>query len=395
LEVKPTALVLAPEAPYPLAGGGALRSAALLEYLASRYELDVVTFRQPGAPDPAGTRLRELARRLRVIDLPFHSRNSPARIGRNLRRILRGVPPLVDRFAGFRDRLAEFVCGRFYDLALIEHFWCAAYQDSLQPHARRSVLDLHNIESVLHARCAGVERWPLSAAHRRFHNRCQALEQTWLPRFSLLLVASERDADLVREISPESRPRVYANTIPSRPLPERTEEDLIAFSANMEYHPNAAAVRFFRSRIWPLLRQRWPGLTWALIGKNPEAVHNCVRGDPRIRLVGPVGDAVAALARAKVALVPLLAGSGTRVKILEAWAAGVPVVSTTIGAEGLPAIHGEHLLIADQPEEFAGAVSSLLAFPELRSRLGRAGRALYEKNFTWEAGWATLASLGI
>ncbi|SPE33440.1 Glycosyl transferase, group 1 (fragment) [Candidatus Sulfopaludibacter sp. SbA3] len=101
-------------------------------------------------------------------------------------------------------------------------------------------------------------------------------------------------------------------------------------------------------------------------------------------------DAVGELARAQVAVVPLLAGSGTRLKILEAWAAGTAVVSTTVGAEGLRARHGEHLLLADGPSAFADAVTRLLACKEHRDRLGMAGRLLMEKEFTWEIGWKNL-----
>jgi glycosyltransferase involved in cell wall biosynthesis len=108
-----------------------------------------------------------------------------------------------------------------------------------------------------------------------------------------------------------------------------------------------------------------------------------------------VEDAVAALAAAKVAVVPMLAGSGTRVKILEAWAAGRAVVSTQLGAEGLPVRSGEHLLLADVPEDFVAAVSSLLESKQLRDRIGAAGRDLYVTQFTWEAAWDRLRSLGI
>ena len=163
----------------------------------------------------------------------------------------------------------------------------------------------------------------------------------------------------------------------------------------MEYHPNTLAVRHFRNRIWPLLRREWPELKCILIGKNPEAVRRYVDDDPRIQLLGPVEDAVAELARAKVAVVPLLTGSGTRVKILEAWAAGTPVVSTPVGAEGIPAISGEHLLIAGEAEEFARTVSSLLASSELRKRISQAGRKLFENEFTWKAGWKQLEKAGI
>src|ERR1039457_6662685 len=112
----------------------------------------------------------------------------------------------------------------------------------------------------------------------------------------------------------------------------------------------------------------------------------------RVPLPASTGT-IATLARAKVAIVPVLAGSGTRVKIIEAWAAGVPVVSTPMGAEGLPARAGEHLLLADDAPGFQDAVSSLLANPALRDRIGRAGRYLFEFEFTWEAAWKCLQVL--
>jgi glycosyltransferase involved in cell wall biosynthesis len=110
--------------------------------------------------------------------------------------------------------------------------------------------------------------------------------------------------------------------------------------------------------------------------------------------VGPVDDAIPLLAAAKVCVVPLLSGSGTRFKILEAWAAGRAVVSTTLGAEGLGARDGEHLLLADDPDAFAQAVLRLWNDPALRSRLGDAGRALYDQRFTWPAAWRRLDEAG-
>ena len=159
----------------------------------------------------------------------------------------------------------------------------------------------------------------------------------------------------------------------------------------MEYHPNRSAVRFFRRDVWPQLRERWPGLVWRLVGKNPEAVRQFTIGDPRIEVQGQVEDAVRELARARVAVVPLYwPSSGTRLKVLEAWAAGLPVVSTRVGAEGLPVRDGENILLADSAVAFASAVSRLLACSGLRSQLGRAGRLLLEKEFTWEAAWVKL-----
>jgi glycosyltransferase involved in cell wall biosynthesis len=390
-----SALLLCPEAPYPTIGGGPLRTASLVEYLARRYTLDVIVFREPQAPDPRLAFPPHLVRDLRLIELPYHSKGLLARAGRNLARFLRARPPLNDRFSGFGQAISDFLRSRQYDLAVIEHFWCAPYSEQVAPHARTLVLDLHNLESLLYLRSARTEPWPASLAYHRFHRACLELERRWFPRFSLLLAASPDDARAVEQIAPQRPCHIYPNTIPLVPLPSRPEQNVVAFSGNFDYHPNVSAVRFFRSEIWPHLRQRWPELVWRLVGKNPGGVRKYVRGDPRIQLSGPVANAVEELASARLVVVPLLAGSGTRVKILEAWAAGRAVVSTTLGAEGLPASDGQHLLLADTPEAFVRAVSSLLGSPEDRHRLGQAGRALFEQQLTWNTAWGILATIGI
>ena len=155
--------------------------------------------------------------------------------------------------------------------------------------------------------------------------------------------------------------------------------------------PTSAPCGFSAREVWPQLRERWPSLVWRLVGKNPEAVSRFISGDPQNRGYRPeVEDAVRELARARVAVVPLLAGSGTRFKILEAWSAGLAVVSTTIGAEGLPARDGENLLLADGGPAFAAAVTRLLEDATLRRELGHAGRQLVEKELTWDSAWEKL-----
>jgi glycosyltransferase involved in cell wall biosynthesis len=382
--------MLAPEVPFPLAGGGALRTASLLHYLARHYAVDLIVFRQPGAPDPLKDVPPGLVRRLSVIDLPANRRSLAAKALRNAVRVARSVPPLVDRFAGFEAEIAQAIDGRSYQWGVIEHSWCAPYAGLLSGFCEKTALNLHNIESVLHARCAQTESAPAAMAHRVFREASLDLEREWLPRFSRVLATSQTDAELLRSIAPKACVCVYPNAIPLVPQPARGDENAIAFSGNMEYHPNRTAVRYFRHEVWPRLRDRWPALVWRLVGKNAAAVRPFTAGDPRIEVCGEVQDAVGELAKVQVAVVPLLSGSGTRLKILEAWAAGTPVVSTTLGAEGLQARDGEHLLLADSAAAFADAVSRLLACKELRERLGKAGRLLMEKEFTWEIAWKNL-----
>jgi glycosyltransferase involved in cell wall biosynthesis len=392
---RPAALVVAPEAPYPAIGGGALHTAAIMEYLASRYELDVIVFHEPGARDPRAGFPRGLARDICVIELPCHARSAPARALRTLSRFRRGVAPLNDRFAGFGDRMARWLDGRRYSVGVVEHFWCAPYQALLARHCDRTVLDLHNIESRLYQAYAEEEAWPLAVVCRRFERCCLEMEREWLPKFSVLLTTSEADAERVRAIAPHARVAVYPNTIPLVPVPSPAKEDVIIFSGNLEYRPNLTAVRYFREAIWPVLRERWPGLVWRLIGMNADSVRRYTAGDGRIDLRGPVDDAIEALAQAKVAVVPVLSGSGTRVKILEAWASSTAVVSTRMGAEGLAGRDGEHLLLADSPGDFAAAVSRLLGSTGQRARVASAGRRLYEEEYTWEAGWGKLTGIKI
>jgi polysaccharide biosynthesis protein PslH len=362
----PRALFLTPEVPKVGSGGGGLRSVSLLAYLQNKYDVQTVAF-----------------------SLPPHSRRPEARVFRNAVRLARGSPPLFDRFSGYEDQLAASIRGR-YAVGVIEHFWCAAYAPLLRSCCGRLVLDLHNIESELARTHAQAARWPASWASQRFAASYQRLEREWLPRFDVILTASEEDRRRVEY--PDVR--VFPNALPEILRPQVAEEDVIVFSGNLEYHPNVEAVRWFRTRIWPRIRENAPGIEWCLLGSNPGAVAGSTGGDSRIRILGPVEDAIASLAAAKVCLAPLLSGSGTRFKILEAWAAGRAVVSTRLGAEGLDARDGEHLLLADDPDEFANAVLRLLKNRALRTKLGDSGWEHYQKRFTWPAAWRKLDEAG-
>jgi polysaccharide biosynthesis protein PslH len=360
------ALFLTPETPRPGTGGGGLRSASLLEYLRTKYDVTVASF-----------------------TLPHHSKSFPARAWRNGWRLLRGVPPLIDRFAGFEDQLAPALKDRRYRVAVLEHFWCAPYAAAIRPHCDVLVLDLHNVESELAATHRRATSGAEALLHRRFADAYKKLEREWLPKFDLVLTTSEEDRRRIEHPNAV----VYPNALPVIEIPPVAEENCIVFSGNLEYHPNIEAVRWFASAIWTKLRERNDALTWNLVGRNPEAIAGIVRDDPRIRVIGPVEDAIAAIAAARAVVVPLRSGSGTRFKILEAWAAQRAVVSTSIGAEGLGARDGEQLSIADDPARFATAVQELLDDPARGRALAISGRELYLERYTWPAAWERLNGL--
>jgi len=390
---RPSALFLSPEPPYPMIGGGPLRSASLLEYLSRHFAVHAIVFHQHGDPDPARALPPGIVEKLDLIQLPRHSKKILARGTRNALRLVRNRPPLLDRFAGFESAISRLISGREYDAAVLEHFWCAPYVHQIRRCTKRTILDLHNIESAWHRSLAGTESGSRAFALRRFARASEILERKWLPAFDYLLAASAHDASALRAVVPGAHIVVYPNALPEIPPPSRTEQHEIVFSGNLEYAPNIAAVRFFHHRIWTALRSRWPDLVWKIVGKNPEGIRRIVEGDPRIHVTGYVEDAIASLACAQVAVVPVLAGSGTRIKILEAWAAATPVVSTTLGVEGLDSTDGMNILLADDPGSFTECISGLLSSPERRAEIGGAGRKFFEERFTWPTAWRTLDSI--
>ena len=145
-------LMLSPEPPYPLNSGGAYRTASLLHYFARFAQVDLILISESGAPAllPPG-----LVRSQQVIPLPHHNRGAVARYVRNARRAIRGVPPLIDRLAGLSAPIENAIGRRRYDIGIVEHFWGAPYVDRLSNCCKKTVIDLHNIESVLHNRYSG------------------------------------------------------------------------------------------------------------------------------------------------------------------------------------------------------------------------------------------------
>lgn len=371
-------MLVCPEAPYPVLGGGAQRIASLIDYFAARdFAVDVLTFVPCPSPAPA-------VRDVLCVPLPPNGRSLPTRIFRNAGRLLRGIPPLIDRLAGFDAPIRAALAGRHYDIAVLEHFWVAPYVNLIREFAPRVWCDLHNIESRFFQSMADASGPLASRAHRRFARLSRVLEADLLPRFDGVLVCSESDACLLGDIPSV----VFPNTIAWREKPDVEKSDTIVFSGNMEYHPNQQAVRWFHAEIWPALRNRYPALRWKLVGMNPDSVRSIVTADPRIELTGAVEDAISHIAAAKLAVVPLLAGSGTRIKILEAWAAGTAVVSTSLGAEGLPPC----LRLADNARDFERAVSESLTDLAERRRLELAGRKMFEDRFHRQAAWSALDS---
>ncbi|HVY92381.1 MAG TPA: glycosyltransferase family 4 protein [Bryobacteraceae bacterium] len=282
------------------------------------------------------------------------------------------------------------LAGSHYDVGIVEHFWAAPYLPQITPVCEKTVLDLHNIESVLHARSAETSSGLMAAGHTRFADRCRAWESDLLPRYSLILTTSENDAVTAQKIAPTARIAVYPNALPLEDIPKAEEEPVVVFSGNFEYHPNIDAVAWLVSAVWPEIRRQCPDLRLRLVGRGDEYIRHLLPSGLDIETTGAVEDARSAIARARIVIAPLRSGSGTRIKILEAWAAARPVVATSLAAEGLKCRDDENIIIANTPEEFGTSIAQLNADPSRRADMAVRGRRLFEERYTWPAAWKIL-----
>ena len=365
-----------------------MRMASIVQGLADQFELTAIHYRLEGEPDPALSYPPKLLKESHVLTIPQHAKSFLPRLARNLVRAARGVPPLIDRFSRQEEAIGRIVSGRSWDVIWMEHFWVAPYAKLLRPHGKKLVVDLLNIESVYYQSLAGAS----SVLHRpllhRFANQARRYEEELLKDFDLVVTTSPDDAG--RLVHPNLL--VLPNTIPFHAAPSEPRTETLVFTGNFAYTPNQQGLDWFLNQVWPIVLREKPGLRLRLVGKE---IHYARSSAPNIDYVGPVEDAVVEIARSEVVIVPLQSGSGTRLKILEAFAACTPVVSTSIGAEGLEAIPGQHFKLADSPDSFAQAVVELFDNRDERSRLAEEGRRLYEARYTWRSARKILSELDL
>jgi polysaccharide biosynthesis protein PslH len=273
-----------------------------------------------------------------------------------------------------------------YDAVLFEGLSVAGYR---VPPGIRIILDEHNIEHELVWR---TYQRADSLARRGFswieYQRVKPLELAWCRRADLVLVTSERERAVLHAQLPETCIRVVPNGVDIQafsnegPLPSEVPGRIV-FTASFDYYPNVQGALYFAEKCWPLIRRAVPDATWHLVGRNPPVEIVQLGRLPGITVTGSVPAIQPHLAAAQVAVVPLLTGGGTRLKILEALALRRAVVSTTLGCEGIACIPDTHLLVADEPAEFTRAVVELLEDAIRRADLGWSGRTLVEERYSW------------
>jgi glycosyltransferase involved in cell wall biosynthesis len=246
----------------------------------------------------------------------------------------------------------------------------------------------HSVESdLLRLRAQHIRTRAVSAYMMHQARLVEKVESTLCGTFDINVMTSEIDAQRLRALAPTARTSTVPNGVDVdflRPDPgQNPVRGRIVFLGPTYMFPNRDAVEFFLDAIWPSVRQRAPKATFQLIGKNSADEKAVFESHPAVTCLGYVPDIRQHFAEAECSVVPIRAGGGTRLKILDAWAMGKAIVSTSIGCEGLDAVDGQNILIRDSPEDFADAVVEVLRDVNLRIGLGRNGRRTAEEVYAW------------
>ncbi len=372
---------------YPADTGGRLRSSKMLEYLARRHRLTVLCFRTPDTTAAQLEQMRACCERLETV--PWReSRKFSGRFYAELGLALCSrLPYTVSKYrsAAMRRRLRELLGTGEHELLLCDFLQPAV--NCLDVPFGPRMLWQHNVEAVVMERQAAHAANSVARAYLRLEfRRLARFEGETARAFTRCVMVSDEDCRAMAE----RYGVLNTSSVPTgvdldyfQPTGSESSEPGIVFTGSMDWLPNQDAVLYFVRDILPRIRRTVPA-HFVIAGRNPPATIRRLEADGRVRVTGTVDDIRPYLARARVCVVPLRSGGGTRIKIFEAMAMARPVVSTRVGAEGLPVTDGRNIRLADDPEAFADTVTELLQDPDERARLGAAGRRLVSDGYGWE-----------
>ena len=374
-------LFVSQQAPWPLDSGGNLRTYHLLCALGERFDVTLV------ATDPGGdaaAHLQEVADEV-VLVPAMNKAGALQRFATLAKSLFTSEPVLLahnksaELDAVCRERLES---GAYHALHL-NHLDTTFY-------ARHSkgvpvVIDTHNVLTEYAARRSEHEtsafgRW----LWRREARLLKVREPLELSLCQRVITCSERERETFLSMEPALEVRVVSNgadinavTPVADPCSNAPE---LLFVGDLAYGPNKDAALYFAAEVFPRVRKLVPDAVFRVVGKEPPPDLAAMEG---CEVTGFVEAVYPELARARVFVCPIRYGSGTRLKLFEAFAAGLPVVSTSLGAEGIDYVDGEHLMIADTPGDQAGAILDLLGDDTLERQIGRSGRGLAIERYDW------------
>jgi sugar transferase (PEP-CTERM/EpsH1 system associated) len=378
-------LYLCHRTPFPPDKGEKIRAFHQLAAMAQRHEIDLFTL----ADEPDGlahqTELERYCRRVTVARI--HPRL--ARL-RSLPYLLTSAPLTVPYFhsAELHTQVRQAMLQRSYDRIFV---YCSAMAQYVDPAGGiPTLVDFVDVDSDKWTQYGDHARFPFSAVYRREGRRLREYERRIGETASCVLVTTEREARLAREISPSARVRVVSNGVDTdhfRPPAETssTAAPAIIFVGDMAYFPNQDAAVYFAKEVLPLIRRTVPDASFLIVGRNPSPDIQALTQIPGVEVTGYVPDVRPFLAKAWVSVAPFSIAAGIQNKILEAMASGVPVVGTPRAIQGLSNGVARLVEAGEDAAQFAEAVVRLLRDPEFGRRRGLEGRRQVTADYSWNA----------
>jgi glycosyltransferase involved in cell wall biosynthesis len=400
-------LFLSQLVPYPPDAGAKVRSYYVLRYLAQRFEVTLLAFSRSDDRPEAIEHLRQYCKQ--VITVPIQRTKI-----RDLR-MLAGSLLSGESFIIRRDTVPEMnaqierlIASNSFDYVHADQLWMAQYGLHARQVAQGKkpclVLDEHNACFQIYQRLAENEKDPFKRwLWAREWPALQRFEVRACASFDRVITVTEEDREILGGLMNGSQkgdlragPRKGFDTIPIcvdadavQPVTPKPNSLDALHLGTMFWMPNVEGVLWFARNVWPIVRQRFPQATFTVVGKNPPvSIRELEASAPQgsgsgIVVTGYVADPQPYLEKAAVFVVPLFSAGGMRVKIVDGWRWGLPIVSTTIGAEGISYLDGENILIADSPEDFSRAVIRVLSDLELAQSLRQNGRRWVEQHYDW------------
>jgi len=397
-------LLLTQVLPYPLDAGPKVRAYHMLRHLSQQHPVTLVSFVRPDDKPAYVDHLRGIAAAVHTVPIQRS-------LARNLRAaakgLLTGLPMVIvrDETDAMADLLRRLTAATPFDVIHADQLsmaWWAQLAASPSPSVAPSrlpatLLDEHNAIYKLTERMAAESTGLRRLIAQREARAFRRYEREMLRRFDAILTVTDEDRALLLDlfdepersqqaarfttlpicIDPATTPPVHSSRSAITPL-------TILHLGTMFWPPNVAGVLWFAREVLPLIWQRIPEARFTIVGKNPPPEVQALASDPRIQVAGYVADPLPCLQQADVFIVPLFSGGGMRVKILDGWLWGLPIVATPIGAEGIDLRAGENILIAGDPSSFAEATTRLLTDPALNRQMRVAGRRWVEQTYAWQ-----------
>jgi sugar transferase (PEP-CTERM/EpsH1 system associated) len=381
---------------FPLHTGGQIRTVRMLEKL--RREVDVALLIQVEHPqdDQYFSAVRALAPEVHEVPFQPIPKYSARFYLRSLPRLFSRYPLAVlnDYSPALEAKLLELAATRRYDLLV-----CDFLQPSinfLRVRGHRTLLFQHNVESTIARRRFEKDRRPLMRLVWGLEwIKMRRYERDACRRFDGVVAVSEVDRAVFERDFGAARAYAVPTGVDTdyfRPGATPVRDNTLVFVGSMDWTPNEEGVLWFIDHVLPLVKLSVPGVTLTVVGRDPSpALTKAVVGRPDVRLTGRVPDVRPYVHEAAVCIIPLRIGGGTRIKLYEAMAMGKAVVSTSIGAEGLPVTSGRDITLADEAGDFAAAVVGFLTNRPESERVGLAARQLVERRFSWDRAAAAFA----